>query len=292
MSNIITQVSEYNQSVNPMDNGVEDDYNTIINLNIRNHSFQITREELMSLPESILLCLFPNGVFLDENNQVITNLTEHHVVYVDFSPVCFKYIIDTFSKTAASAINNAGNNNNFHDQNDLTDSYILESKPCIIVLREDLDFYCIPPKVGLSSTQMKDLKSLVGSHLVKNKKIFDGLGYKPNKQLGPAEQHLLDMLCNAGYNVNDSWGFRDVEPGKAVVCSLALVQLKKEHTNSDSNSKLLLFWKKPARKCWWSQTVINVNIKSVLPDFAGDANASIKVHIRRVWTLELAVLYI
>ena len=48
------------------------EYNSKIHLNIRGKPFQITRDELMSLPESILLSLFPNGVFLDFNGQVIT----------------------------------------------------------------------------------------------------------------------------------------------------------------------------------------------------------------------------
>lgn len=313
----------------------EDDFNAIINLNVRGSAFQITRDELMSLPESILLCLFPNGVFLDQHGMVITNLTEDAVVYVDFSPECFKYIIDSFSK-ASESMQNINNNNHNEINNDYPDLYydddysnrpldasILRTKPSIIVLREDLDFYCIPPTTGLSSQQMKRIKIAVARELVNHQQIFEGLGYKPgqnnSKQLGPAEQHLLDMLCNAGYSTSDTWGHRDIEPNKSVISSLALVQLKVDRDNNsnskdfsgpgsprsslaesqnsaaaDLNSKLLLFWKKPARKCWWSNEVLEVKV----PELAGKLGSSgsstgkvkVKIHIRRVWTLELAVL--
>jgi hypothetical protein len=45
--------------------------------------------------------------------------------------------------------------------------------------------------------------------------------------------------------------------------------------------KLLLFWRKPARKCWWDNIT--------LEDFPGQGGP-LSVHIRRVWTLELSVI--
>ncbi|GMM39083.1 Whi2 protein [Saccharomycopsis crataegensis] len=285
MANIITQVSQDSGAAIQVQE--EDDFNAIINLNVRNTSFQITRDELMSLPESILLCLFPNGVFLDDQGQVITNLTENDVVYVDFSPECFQYILQSFSKAAASMPATNNNNDYYYDSGDEyrpLDSSVLKTKPCVIVLREDLDFYCIPPTTGLSSQDMKKIKLSVARQLVQHDRIFEGLGYKEGKPLGPAEQHLLDMLCHAGYTTTDAWGHRDVESNKSVVSSLALVQLKADG-EGDANSKLLLFWKKPARKCWWSNEVLELLVNEVFAE-----PVSVKVHIRRVWTLELAVL--
>ena len=74
---IITQVSphqqdSFNTTTTTHTTGTDDqsdvggggDYNSIIHLNIRGKEFTITRDDLMSLPESILLCLFPNGYFL------------------------------------------------------------------------------------------------------------------------------------------------------------------------------------------------------------------------------------
>lgn len=331
--NIITQVSQETYTDFPStyeDSTTNVDYNSKIHLNIRGSEFIITRDELMSLPESILLCLFPNGVFLDANGQVITNLTEDDVVFVNFDPACFEYIINSFN--SASKDLNLGPSSPRSSYRPESAAQILQNKPAIIVLREDLDYYVIPPKAGLTEEQMKHLKLEVGAGLLKNKKVFSGLGYNPahadEQSLGPAEQHLFDMLCNSGFDHGEIWGSRSMEPGKCVISSLSLVRLRTEppptppelpalqpvsssaSLNSRSRSriaslatsasraasrslsrvrklaestqtKLLLFWRKPARKCWWSNEMLEVDVPGSSP---------VKVHIRRVWTLELSVV--
>jgi ATP-binding cassette, subfamily F, member 3 len=42
--------------------------------------------------------------------------------------------------------------------------------------------------------------------------------------------------------------------------------------------KLLLFWRKPARRCWWEGVELD-NVEGV--------EGKLKVWIRRVWTLEM-----
>jgi ATP-binding cassette subfamily F protein 3 len=42
--------------------------------------------------------------------------------------------------------------------------------------------------------------------------------------------------------------------------------------------KLLLFWRKPARRCWWEGVELQ-NVEGV--------EGPLKVWIRRVWTLEM-----
>ncbi len=42
--------------------------------------------------------------------------------------------------------------------------------------------------------------------------------------------------------------------------------------------KLLLFWRKPARRCWWEGVDLD-NVEGV--------EGKLKVWIRRVWTLEM-----
>ncbi|RCK65507.1 Growth regulation protein [Candida viswanathii] len=389
---IVTQVSpqDYNTSVaaNQNVNESDADYNSIIHLNIRGKEFTITRDDLMSLPESILLCLFPNGVFLDVNGQVINNLTEDDIVYVNFDPFTFQYIINTFYRAQQDLIAMQQTNNQLqptssyntrHSGGNNRQENILETKPAIIVLREDLDFYVIPPVEGLNAEQMKQLKLGVSAQLLKNKLIFSGLGYKfdddegegvqihdqpgdtdkasdtdndsdstikKSKGLGPAEQHLFDMLCSSGFEVKDKWGCRSLEPNKCVISSLLLVRLKttppappetppdspslqpvasnasgngrsrsrsriaqlasnatraalrslsnKRNGNKGDNTqtKLLLFWRKPARKCWWSHGWVNIEVDA--PDLfdleTGHDKMTVKVHIRRVWTLELSVI--
>ncbi|ODV58280.1 Whi2p ASCRUDRAFT_23280, partial [Ascoidea rubescens DSM 1968] len=319
----------------------DDDYNTLINLNIRGSLFKITREELVSLPESILLCLFPNGLFYDINGNPITNLTENDIVYVNYSPICFNYIIKTFNDVSNSyyqlhpnLFNNnsiSNNNNNSLDLNSSITSDVLLDKPAIIVLREDLDFYCIPPIKGLTHSQLLEIKIIIGNHLAQNLNIFNGLGYYANsnensnsnsKPLGTAEKHLLDMLCSSGFKTDSIWGHRSMEPNRTVIESLALVRLKNEnsfsepnspalnpvkslslstsrssnHNKKNTSSKLLLFWRKPARKCWWSNDIIEIDVpisiknSNQFNDLQSQNKLNISVHIRRVWTLELSVI--
>ncbi|CAG89430.2 DEHA2F15994p [Debaryomyces hansenii CBS767] len=345
--NIITQVSQESYAPAPQqayEEGDNIDYDSTIHLNIRGMNFTITRDELMSLPESILLCLFPNGVFLDENGQVITNLTEEDIVYVNFEPECFQYIIDTFGSAQrdlqempaeSPQVSGYGR---FSQQE--TGASVLQSKPAIIVLREDLDYYVIPPISGLNAEQIRYIKLQVSEGLTKNKMIFSGLGYDPSlspsveQRLGPAEQHLFDMLCSSGFEPTGKWGSRSPEPSKCVISSLSLVRLRpdepqtpdspsldpipsetsltsrksrsrianlassasraasrslsKNRKSVNSNqTKLLLFWRKPARKCWWSNQTIDIDVSSILPN---QKIMTVKVHVRRVWTLELSVI--
>ncbi|KAG9819260.1 hypothetical protein KCU98_g18835, partial [Aureobasidium melanogenum] len=77
------------------------------------------------------------------------------------------------------------------------------------------------------------------------------------------------------------------EPNKAVICSIALARLRTD-VRGDANSnavgmaqKLLLFWRKPARRCWWEGVDLE-NVEGI--------DGTLKVWIRRVWTLEMSVI--
>ncbi len=47
--------------------------------------------------------------------------------------------------------------------------------------------------------------------------------------------------------------------------------------------KLLLFWRKPARRCWWEGVELD-NVEGV--------EGKLKVWIRRVWTLEMVRFFL
>ncbi|EJS41752.1 whi2p [Saccharomyces arboricola H-6] len=480
MDDIITQVSPDNADSAPIlqqqqqqqtsqYEGNEEDYgDSLIHLNIQENHYFITRDQLMSLSESLLLCLFPSGVFLDRCGQVITNLTRDDEVYiVNFPPDCFEYIMEIYTRAhddlynhpveklydrpSSSFVSNAKgffglNNNSSISGNNEQD--ILHQKPAIIVLREDLDYYCVPQEeFQFHSTNeennedllrhfMAQVKMAAGSYLTSKTSIFQGL-YSSNrlkqqqqiekdgncsskaksalKKLGPAEQHLMDMLCSSGFTKETCWGNRTQETGKTVISSLSLCRLANETTEefrqkfntakakweadhkpsqdniitpmqsnvsvnslsvSKSNStlsttkkfaggstvpsstrdkrksrlskladnvrshsssrhssqtrnklqelpklydlvpkpninaKLLLFWRKPARKCWWGEEDIELEvevfgswkdeskriIELILPTNV-DPEAElhkitvpVRLHIRRVWTLELSVI--
>lgn len=412
---------------------------TLIHLNIQEKHYYITRTQLMSLPESLLLCLFPSGVFMDRDGQIITNLTPDDEVYIpNFSTECFEYIMDVYNQAHTDYLNfpvneifnrkgtngsSSGGNNffNFGSSNNSSssqESEILHEKPGIIVLREDLDYYCVPQvsveypegssdmeKEELLHNLMVQIKLAAGSHLLKQTSVFLGLkssnrAKKPTKsnqvdgtksstgtvKLGSAEQHLMDMLCSSGFKTESVWGNRSQEMDKTVISSLSLCRLANETTQEfrdavavakakydddqksiastmtndtssnmkltptpsrtdvkrksrlsvfsenvrsrsrsrnrsasrqranesptlyelvpkpDINTKLLLFWKKPARKCWWGQELVDLEVDfpatfendtlTIFPDNSKiqKLKVPVKIHIRRVWTLELSVI--
>lgn len=341
--NIITQVSQDSEPVPMVDetNG-NIDYNSKIHLNIRGKPFEITRDELMSLPESILLSLFPNGVFLDVNGQVITNLTEEDVVFVNFDPDCFEYIFNVFGEAQRNLQEGTLSPQVSGSSRLDSAASILQTKPAIIVLREDLDFYVIPPVAGCTTADFAFLKVKVGDSILLNTSVFSGLGYNPelpasvNQTLGPAEQHLFEMLCSSGFDRTELWGSRSMEPHKCVLSSLLLVRLvtqpptppqlpllqpvqsnasgrsrsrsriatlassasraasrslSRARKNNDTNyTKLLLFWRKPARKCWWANNEVTVSTEGSETLAKLGPEVKVKVHTRRVWTLELSVV--
>ena len=95
------------------------------------------------------------------------------------------------------------------------------------------------------------------------------------------------LTGSSGFNHNDIWGHRAAEPQKAVICSIALARLRTDINKGDTAGaanavgmaqKLLLFWRKPARRCWW---------EGVELDDVEGVEGKLKVWIRRVWTLEM-----
>lgn len=66
----------------------------------------------------------------------------------------------------------------------------------IIVLREDLDFYVIPPKANIQQAEMIEVKRAAARALLKQDGIFSGL--KRSDEPGTTEAHLIEMLT-AGY---------------------------------------------------------------------------------------------
>lgn len=93
------------------------------------------------------------------------------------------------------------------------------------------------------------------------------------------------LTSNSGFDHDDRWGHRAGEPNKAVICSLALARLRTDIKGDLAGGnavgmaqKLLLFWRKPARRCWWEGVELH--------DVEG-VPGKLKVWIRRVWTLEM-----
>lgn len=69
---------------------------------------------------------------------------------------------------------------------------VLQDRAGIIVLREDLDFYAIPPRRDISRNDMMEVKRAAGKALLKQDGIFSGL--RRTDDTGTTEQHLIEML--------------------------------------------------------------------------------------------------
>ena len=69
---------------------------------------------------------------------------------------------------------------------------MLQDRAGIIVLREDLDFYAIPPSPDTEQPEMIDIKRAAGRALLKQDGIFSGL--RKSEEPGTTEQHLIEML--------------------------------------------------------------------------------------------------
>lgn len=257
-----------------------------ITMDLRGQRFTLSRDELLTLPEFVLLSLFPNGLLPDGH---LNSYHEGDAFQVDYDPASLQYMLEFF-RNVAQTIPEAGSHGAEADAVPIepmagSAREMLQDRAGIIVLREDLDFYVIPPRPDIEQPEMIEVKRAAGKALLKQDGIFSGL--RRSEETGTTEQHLIEMLTAGGFNHDDHWGHRANEPNKAVICSLALARLRTDiRGDLGSNAvgmaqKLLLFWRKPARRCWWEGVE--------LADVEG-VEGLLKVWIRRVWTLEMSVI--
>jgi len=299
---------------------------TRLQLDLRGKRFTVDRETIMNLPESILLCLFPNGLVLSRQSAMLSDSgdnDDYEELYgVDFDPDCFAYVLTFFKQSADTFYGTPSSPGLYAAQQHLVDGGSptsdynpqssqnpLLTKQAIIVLREELEYFSIPsdstdPKsttaAGLNNDGLLDLKRKCGHHLLQKRNIFTALQRNVNNENNIAEQHLIDMLCMSGFDRDDEWGYRAMEPSRCCVSSIALVLLKtgivhhvagptgERQVNVDYNQmataqKLLLFWRKPARKCWWDGVEVDLADE-------GQLSQPVKLWARRVWTLELSLV--
>ncbi|KAA8897225.1 hypothetical protein FN846DRAFT_261889 [Sphaerosporella brunnea] len=273
---IITQVQQGGPPINSLDASGAGEEN--LTLDLRGTQFVLLREELLTLPEFVLLSLFPNGLFPEGQYH------DDGVYIVDFDPNCLQFMLDFFRKVSSTITVHSVDDDDDARDVPASPTNVLQDRAGIIVLREDLDFYAIPPKRDISRKEMMEVKRAAGKVLLKQDGIFSGL--RRTDDTGTTEQHLIEMLTAGGFNVDDTWGHRAGEPNKAVICSLALARLRTDKDSKDSNvvgmaQKLLLFWRKPARRCWWEGLELE-GVEGV--------EGTLKVWIRRVWTLEMSVI--
>ncbi|KAK7705139.1 ATP-binding cassette, regulator of translational elongation [Botryosphaeria dothidea] len=342
-ASIITQVSQGGgPPINTLGGGSDEN----ITLELRGVRFTLSRDELLTLPEFVLLSLFPNGLLPDGHmnsypdgdvypvdvssppamrapsaplsadapgtaqpiaqaapspkaEAIRSHLTSPSLYLSDISylsqydPNSLQYMLDFFRHVAQTIPTSPPSPSTLVGDHPAEAVPIepmhgsardmLQDRAGIIVLREDLDFYAIPPRRDIEQEEMMQVKRAAGKALLKQDGIFSGL--RKSEEPGTTEQHLIEMLTAGGFNHDDRWGHRAGEPNKAVICSIALARLRTDIKGNDLNSnavgmaqKLLLFWRKPARRCWWEGVELD-NVEGV--------DGKLKVWIRRVWTLEM-----
>jgi len=116
-----------------------------------------------------------------------------------YDPLSLQYMLEFF-RTVAQTIPSGSPSpigetpSTSADPNSARD--MLQDRAGIIVLREDLDFYAIPPKAEIDQTEMIEVKRAAGRALLKQDGIFSGL--RRSEETGTTEQHLIEMLT-AGY---------------------------------------------------------------------------------------------
>ncbi|KAF3049845.1 hypothetical protein E8E11_008179 [Didymella keratinophila] len=329
-ASIITQVSQTSQGppINALGGGSDEN----ITLELRGTRFTLSRDELLTLPEFVLLSLFPNGLLpdghmnsyhdgdvypVDVGNpdlsppphlpmgtlaKIMYHISNPAIYLSDnlypsqYDPNSLQYMLEFFRNVAqtipASPPSPTAAPDHAAEAVPIEPMHgsardMLQDRAGIIVLREDLDFYVIPPHRDIAQPEMIEVKRAAGEALLRQEGIFSGL--RKSEEPGTTEQHLIEMLTAGGFNHDDHWGHRAGEPNKAVICSIALARLRTDIKGNDlanSNAvgmaqKLLLFWRKPARRCWWEGVELD-NVRGV--------EGKLKVWIRRVWTLEMSVI--
>jgi hypothetical protein len=171
----------------------------------------LSRDELLTLPEFVLLSLFPNGLLPDGHLNsyqegdafqvdvstcfpffTLSKLTAN----VQYDPASLQYMLEFF-RNVAQTIPDGSSHSQDADTVPIepmagSAREMLQDRAGIIVLREDLDFYVIPPRPDIEQPEMIEVKRAAGKALLKQDGIFSGL--RRSEETGTTEQHLIEML--------------------------------------------------------------------------------------------------
>jgi hypothetical protein len=179
----------------------------------------LSRDELLTLPEFVLLSLFPNGLLPDGHMNsyhegdafqvdvcdakytriVLQNKALYLAdIYLQYDPASLQYMLEFF-RDVAQTIPSGSNSPSASEADTVpiepmagSAKEMLQDRAGIIVLREDLDFYAIPPRADIEQTEMIEVKRAAGKALLKQDGIFSGL--RRSEETGTTEQHLIEML--------------------------------------------------------------------------------------------------
>lgn len=122
------------------------------------------------------------------------------ICYSQYDPTSLQYMLEFFRHVAqtipsSEAMDPAdGTSPNTMPIEPMTGNArdMLQDRAGIIVLREDLDFYAIPPRKDIEQPEMIEVKRAAGKALLHQDGIFSGL--RKSEEPGTTEQHLIEML--------------------------------------------------------------------------------------------------
>lgn len=114
--------------------------------------------------------------------------------FFQYDPISLQYMLDFFRDVAQTmpAETSPGASQDGDQLDPMGQREDGSKRAGIIVLREDLDFYAIPPRADISQEDMIEVKRAAAHALQKQDGIFSGL--KRSDEPGTTEAHLIEML--------------------------------------------------------------------------------------------------
>lgn len=121
------------------------------------------------------------------------------VSYSQYDPLSLQYMLEFFRHVAQTIPQSSEESGQSEGPNTMpiepmpgNARDMLQDRAGIIVLREDLDFYAIPPRKDVEQIEMINIKRAASRALLKQDGIFSGL--RKSEEPGTTEQHLIEML--------------------------------------------------------------------------------------------------
>ena len=109
--------------------------------------------------------------------------------------------------------------------------------PSVLLLREELEYYCIPARPNLPPETLNYIKHECGLLLLQTDGVFSGfrdcdddkeaLATIPAAAVQEDARVRAVLMCN-GVEDNAVWGVREMEPGRTMISSLLLVRLEED----------------------------------------------------------------
>jgi hypothetical protein len=143
----------------------------------------------------------PSSASLPRSSDIRNFLSNINIHFTDltsqYDPASLQYMLEFFRNVAQSIPNELSPNSSPDGGVVPIDSLggrgeDGSKRAGIIVLREDLDFYVIPPRPDINQTDMIEVKRAASRALLRQDGIFSGL--KRSDEPGTTEAHLIEML--------------------------------------------------------------------------------------------------